>query len=245
MAVVIQLIANFAWIIYILLALIALAWLRVLQVALRERSRSIFALERETARTKIRRSINVLLFIGLLAAGVFYTANFLIIQVPIPEVPPTPTPVSELPPTPTQPPLLPTPTSTPTPAPLITPTPFVVPNIAITPTPETVVVPQTSPPNCPIPGVSLTQPRNGAIVSGVVAITGAAFSENFNYYKLEFRIPGQEWNFILDDIFPNAGGQLGAWDTSTVPAGDYELRLVVVDNTGNYPTPCQVRINVQ
>jgi hypothetical protein len=42
-----------------------------------------------------------------------------------------------------------------------------------------------------------------------------------------------------------AGGVLGTFNSGSYPAGTYTLRLVVVDQTGNYPTPCQVTITVQ
>jgi hypothetical protein len=82
-------------------------------------------------------------------------------------------------------------------------------------------------------------------VSGVIQISGAATVDNFEYYKFEFRPPGGEWSFIqrYDKAVP--GGVLGSWNTDTASPGEYEFRLVVVDNIGNYPEPCTVRLIVQ
>jgi hypothetical protein len=44
---------------------------------------------------------------------------------------------------------------------------------------------------------------------------------------------------------PIAGGLLDIWDPSGYPQGVYKLRLIVVDNTGNYPSPCEVRVIVE
>ena len=92
---------------------------------------------------------------------------------------------------------------------------------------------------------SITQPGNGARVSGVIQVSGAATVDNFDYYKFEFRPSGGDWSFI--QRYDNAvlGGVLGSWNTGTASAGEYEFRLVVVDNIGNYPEPCTIRLIVQ
>jgi hypothetical protein len=59
-------------------------------------------------------------------------------------------------------------------------------------------------------------------------------------------VPGnEEWSFI--ERYNNAvqGGVLGSWNSDTVAPGEYEFRLVVVDNIGNFPEPCVVRLLVQ
>ena len=102
-------------------------------------------------------------------------------------------------------------------------------------------------PTCPHPGSVITQPGNGARAVGVIQVSGVAFIENFDYYKFEFRVPGnEEWSFIerYNNPVPN-GGVLGSWNSDTVVPGEYEFRLVVVDSTGNFPEPCVVRLIVQ
>jgi len=160
-------------------------------------------------------------------------------MLPPPPDTPTPTPMLELPPTPTPPPLLPTPTPTQTPLP---PPTIVVPD---TPTPTPAQVTGVSP-NCPNPGVRISQPGDGAQVNGVVQFSGAASIENFDYYKFEFRVPGgNEWNFIQRYNNTVLDGVLGSWNSDTVSPGEYEFRLVVVDMIGNYPEPCTIRLIVQ
>ena len=74
---------------------------------------------------------------------------------------------------------------------------------------------------------------------------GTANIPNMQYYKLEFRPAGSsaEFSYITGQKHP-ANGLLGIWDTSPLPDGAYTLRLVVVDNTGNYPPPCAVTVHV-
>lgn len=83
----------------------------------------------------------------------------------------------------------------------------------------------------------ITSPRMNAVVQGQVQITGSALHTNFQFYKVEFSsvaIPGQ-W-IIVSDVMRNqvAEGVLTIWDTTRIPDGTYNLRLQVVDNTGNY-----------
>ena len=227
--------------IYILLGAIALFFLRGMIVARRDRSRSIFTLERENANASLTRSFLGLMIILALMVGVYYLSLAIPPILPPPPNTPVPTEIITLPPTPTPPPLLLTPTPTNTPPP--PPSPLAV--TEDTPVP-TVPPALGQPPNCPNPGSVITQPGNGASVSGIIQVFGAANTENFDYYKFEFRVPGTEvWNFVVryDNAVPS--GALGTWNSDTVAPGEYEFRVVVVDSTGNFPEPCVVRLLVQ
>ena len=91
MSILVKLIADYALWLYLLLAVIAFILLRVMNLALRERTRSICALERENATARFTRAISNLLIVILLAGGVCYVSNTLSEAVPLPEVTPTPT----------------------------------------------------------------------------------------------------------------------------------------------------------
>jgi LysM repeat protein len=116
--------------------------------------------------------------------------------------------------------------------PTATPTP--------TPTPQVAVC---------SPQVNITEPTVNAELdgSGITFVRGTAAIDNFWYYKLEFAY-GEwptEWSLIEDLHFePVVSGYLGDWKTGALPEGVYQLRLVVVDGTGNYPEPCQVQVNI-
>lgn len=227
---------------FIGLGLVALFFIRLIWLARKDRVRSIFTLERENANTRITRSFIGLMIVMAMIMGVYYLSLVTPTIVPPPQDTPTPTPILALPPTPTPPPLLPTPTTT------LTPTPQ--PTIATideepTPIPTQGLV-QGQPPACPNPGSIITQPGNGAQVNGVIQVTGVAVVENFDYYKFEFRVPPDgEWSFIARYDSPVSGGVLGTWNTDTVSPGEYDFRLVVVDNIGNFPDPCTVRLVVR
>ena len=147
-----------------------------------------------------------------------------------PEPTETPQPVETLTPTPPHP--TPTPTLTPTPSPSPSPTP----------TPAL-------PPGCPDPGARLTYPTVNAVLRGQVQILGSAhadaINDGFGYYKFEYRREGvSDWSFLQRFEEAVTDGLLGVWDTSTVPAGNYRFRLVVVKKDGNYLEPCEVPVKV-
>jgi len=227
---------------YIGLGLVALFFIRLIWIARKDRSRSIFTLEREHANTRMSRAFIGLMVVLALVIGVYYLSVVTPTIVPPTQVTPTPTPIIALPPTPTPPPLLPTPTSTPTPLPPPT-IDEILENDTPTPIPELSV---GQSPNCPVPGSKIFDPGTGAQVQGIIQITGAAFVDDFDYYKFEFRVPGTpDWSFISLFNSPVPEGVLGTWNTDTVQPGEYEFRLVVVNSIGNFPEPCVIRLIVQ
>lgn len=101
-------------------------------------------------------------------------------------------------------------------------------------------------PLCPNPRVRVTSPPDGAILRGTVRIQGSADIERFAYYKFELQPEGvSDWSFLARFDRSVTDGVLMTWDTTTALSGAYRLRLTVVDETGNYPEPCEVRIVVE
>jgi hypothetical protein len=94
-------------------------------------------------------------------------------------------------------------------------------------------------------GYAITAPPPGAQVTGTVSITGTAELPDFLFYKLEYGVGTDpvEWVTIEDAVTaPMKDGLLGRWHTAGMPAGDYVLRLVVVDETYNYPPAYRVPV---
>jgi hypothetical protein len=247
MAVIVRIISNNAEWIYFACLLAALFLLRTAILARRERQQAAFSLERETAlnrtHTTLRWAILILAFMG----ATYFVANYLSLAVEpiIAEADPTPTPVFLLDtPTPTPEATLPpaeTPTITPTPRPRATPRP--VEPIA-TPIPEP-TVPAVVAPSCPDSRAVIIEPGVGQQISGPVGLIGTARSDNFEYYKIEFKPAGApgDFSFYLRRETPVINGPLGTWNPAGLPPGEYQLRLVTVDITGNFGQ-CTVQVTV-
>jgi hypothetical protein len=88
------------------------------------------------------------------------------------------------------------------------------------------------------------------VVQGNVPVRGTANISNFQYYKVEVGPGGNpkdhEWTVVGQlHRSPVLNGVLATFNSAAYPSGTYTLRLVVVDQTGNYPEPCRVTITVQ
>ncbi len=121
------------------------------------------------------------------------------------------------------------------------PTPTITPTETPTEAPQAVVAPAV----CADPRAQISSPGAGQVVSGVTAVTGTAVHEAFASYKLEAAPAGGGFVFLSSGAAPVQGGVLGAFDSGAVPNGQYTIRLTVVDQTGNFPPPCDVTITVQ
>ncbi len=245
---VLAVLADYQWAIYGVLGIVLLFFLRRALLARRAGARSLFKLEQEQARTRYGRSVASSAVIFLLMAAVFVVSNPM---APAPTTTPEPTPTETSGPlsastlTPTPPPATITPTATAT---RVRPTRPVLPTSpAEADATETPVVSASA---CPNPNVRITSPGTNQLVQGDVPIRGTANAADFQYYKVEVGTGSNprdgEWTVVgrLHDS-PVSGGVLETFNSGAYPSGTYTLRLVVVDQTGNYPEPCRVTITVQ
>jgi hypothetical protein len=196
--------------------------------------------------------------VDAVSVGVVPTATSTVAATPT-AVPPTATP---LPPTPT--PVPPTPTAVPptaTPAPVLTTTVEVTAPEEITTTETTTTTESTTTtetttdtttvfvPECTDPRATIVFPGVNQTISGAVDVLGSATHENFSYYKLEYAngadaSQAAEYFYLGGGNSPVDNGVLATIDTEPLANGAYTLRLTVVDNTGNFPEPCRVTVQV-
>lgn len=243
MADVIQLIVDYAIWLYVLCGLGVLVYLRSVLLARRERNTALFTLEREAASSRAARSlVGVFVFIGL-AGSVLFVEEMLAPRLPRAEEQDDEaavktvffiTPASEAPTATPAPP-------TPTPAPSPTATHRILPT---QPPPTATSAPMAACSNI----AQITSPRVGAVLSGQVQIYGTAAAPDFNFYKIEYHREGEPadaWHSISDiHRNPVVNGLLDVWNVGGFPAGNYRLKLTVVDVTGNYPPQnrCEVPV---
>ncbi|HQY89959.1 hypothetical protein [Caldilinea sp.] len=261
MVVLFQIMATYAPYIYLVSGLVALYQLYRLWQVRSERRQAVFSLERERAVRDLS-GIFTTAMILLLLMGVTYFASITIPSaiVAAPEAEPTLPPEFAIAITPTNTPLSVTPSATPTGT--MTPTPEpptpdalqatqtaqVLENATPTSTLEAPpLAPQVSAPFCPDTRAVISSPGNGATVSGVFSLIGTATHEQFNFYKVEFA-PGadaqQGFTYLADGRGQVFDGALASVNTRGFANGPWTFQLTVVDQTGNFPDPCRVTLNV-
>jgi hypothetical protein len=251
MAIVVDFIKNYSPWVYGACALVALWYLRVAFVARRERRHAVFTLEREAAMNRVYGAW-MAAFGLMLVMGIVYLLSTVVSDAVAPlvreakqEATPQVMVAGNLMPSPT----LPIPEVTPTASPTARPRPTRRPEPTPAPAP-TADRPAVQAPRCPDGRAVITSPGLNAEVSGMVPILGTAEHEQFVYYKLEWG-PGQspaenQWSYFDGGEAPVQGGQLGTLNAGALPPGAYTLRLIVVDNTGNYGAPpCQTLIVIR
>jgi hypothetical protein len=254
MGIIIQYVATYSSWIYAACGLVALYQIYRIWLVRSERRQAIFSLEREKA---IRDTYNIfaVALILLLTMGTTYFVSTTLATAVEPLVNEALAPAPPLP-------FVPTPTNTPlpaTPTPVETPPPPAAPpeaevevQVAEAPTespPDVATpVPIVQAPLCPDDRSVFLRPGNNEQVSGILNVIGTATHEEFQYYKVEYA-PGSSasggWVYIAGGNSPVVNNVLASFDTRALGNGDWTLRLIVVDRTGNYPPPCEVTISVQ
>lgn len=214
--------------IYAGLALGAVLYFRQFVVAWQELRSTIYGLEREQAQTRLNQAAGVLTLLIILVVAEFVVVSFVI---PFrPQANPLLTPTIDL---------LATPTITLPPS-----EPGEAMAEDVTPTP--VPTPDLRQGVCLANEAEITSPQPGERVRGKISITGSANVENFGFYKLEIAsIQSVNWRTIQAGRKLKVNEQLiESWDTSTLQAGDYIIRLVVTLNDETVLPDCRVPITI-
>ncbi len=100
-------------------------------------------------------------------------------------------------------------------------------------------------PDCPDNRIALSAPKVNALVQGSVAIVGSVTLEERWYYKLEWApADSAAYAYFGGNTRSVANGVLGNLETRDLPNGATTIRVTVVDDTGNYPPPCEVAVVV-
>ncbi len=127
---------------------------------------------------------------------------------------------------------------------LPTATPVAVAEPTVATEPTAAPAPQVVAAACADPRSVIAAPGQGETVSGQVAVIGTATHENFATYKIEAGPAGGALAFMGSGNSPVQGGTLGSVDSASFGNGPLLIRLTVIDQTGNFPPPCEVTVTV-
>lgn len=251
MAVLVQILANYAGLIYLGCVIGAVLYIREIIAARQDLRQSLYSLEREAAGGRVVRSAVMLLVFGFIVIATYILSTVVAPNMPATLEEETPTPSFTLPtntPTPTY-----QPTPTRTPRPTLAPTSAVIAPAPgeVTPEQPTPTPPSSLPPvSCPDPNAQLTAPVAGQTFSGDIQLRGTANAPDFAFYK--FTLKGPATNNVeqtTGDVVRTAKRDevLGSINGAALidQPGVYIVSLVVVDNTGNELPHCSVPIVIQ
>jgi hypothetical protein len=209
--------------IYILTGGIGMIYIRKMILAIQERRAAVFGLERENANRLLASAGSMLGLLLLLAAGEFTLVTFVSPFLPQTKLLPTPTLD-----------LLATPTVT---------LQVNAGNPTISGTPGTPVPAQSN--GCIPDQLEFTNVKPGQEFSKTIRLEGTTNVPGFGFYKYEYGQPGQNnWVTIAAGNEIKIKAEIGAWNISQLPQGDYVLRLVVVNQQNEAMPPCEVPIRV-
>ena len=247
----VQLLANYAGLIYLGCVIGIIFYFREIIAARQDLHKSLYSLEREAAGGRVVRGLLLIVLFGAIAIATYVLATVVAPQLPVEGANGTPTPaLLELTYTPT-PTLQATPTRTPKPP---TPVATIAPAENATPLSPTATPGPTTPPlpaaACSDPNVQLTAPVPGQTFSVDIQLRGTADTPNFAFYKFTLKGPvtGDVEKTVGDVVrTPRRNDVLGSISVAPLLAqpGVYIVGLVVVDNTGNEYPHCTLPIVVQ
>ncbi|MCB0064725.1 MAG: hypothetical protein KDE19_21525 [Caldilineaceae bacterium] len=261
MQILIDYIATYAPWIYFVCGVVALYQMYRTWLVRAERRQAVFSLEREKAVRDLGNIFSTAMLLLVVMGVTYFTSTTLVRALePMVEEARSPSPEIDFVPTPTNTPLpisdaanslpqlVPTvdPAAT---AETVTPTAEVLaaPTVAVTVAPPTATpAPIVQAPVCANGNSIILRPGTNETVRGVITVVGTASHPNLQYYKIEYAPAGTaNWGYLAGDQNAVINGVLATIDTSVLGNGAWTLRLVVVDQTGNYPEPCQVTIYVE
>lgn len=257
---------NDVWM--LLLASLGLIW--YISEYLRARrllQRAVFGLELERGR-QLRNNAAIFILALTAVIGIVIYVNYQVAPTLPPELlrPPTPTPDLERTPlTSPTPPVIPSSTPTPPLAPTITlpSQPLVPPPIAPAATATeaieqedgdtAVTLPTPALASTPVIGCNLqltiSEPRNGATVSGFIEFFGTANTPDFGGYTLEANGPqtNGQWASLVGRTInqPVVDGLLGNVNLSQWESGPYLVRLTAFNRSGEATYQCAIQITLE
>ncbi len=211
---------QYETLVYLVLTIGAIFSARLLWKAWAEWHAAVFNLEKELSFQKVRVSGAMFILLIMIGLSLFCLVTFIVPFLPLNTLRSTPTAD-----------LLQTPAATLSAADMTA-------QIGTAPAPEGTT-------GC-VPGqIMITSPQPGGNVQGKVILSGTVDVPNFGYYKYEYAPQGSEiWATIAAGDKTKKEEELGAWETSQLVPGDYQIRLLVTNNLGKVMPACILSVHV-
>jgi hypothetical protein len=100
------------------------------------------------------------------------------------------------------------------------------------------------------PGVTgeIDWPVTGELIQGTVVVRGSTPADGLRNYEVDYALssdPNQAWALIQEGTTPVQDGILAVWDTTPLPDGEYNLRLLVNLTNGHQSVTNMYNLHVQ
>lgn len=91
-------------------------------------------------------------------------------------------------------------------------------------------------------------PVTGELIQGAVVVRGSTPIEGLRYYEVDYALssdPNQVWVLVQEGTTPIQNGILAVWDTTSIPDGQYNLRLLIDQTNGDQSVTNMYNLQVQ
>ncbi len=95
--------------------------------------------------------------------------------------------------------------------------------------------------------LAITAPPVGSTVRGMIQVDGAANSDSFSSYTLDYSSDGNNWTPLSGTVYrtPVGGGFLDNWNTDLLPEGVYQLRVTITSADGTQTRAAYSSVRVE
>jgi hypothetical protein len=227
MNIILRFLVRYEILIYLLLGLVVIIFLRRIFSAWKEWRTALFGMEKEHSQFTFNQGLTIVIFCAFLALTLFIMTTF--VAPAVPNLQQVSTPTIDLTAQATKEQGI---------AAQVTQT-----TSGLIPTLNSVFDK-----GCIAGQIEWTNPVDGETISGTVSLEGTVNVDDLGYYKYEYALAGSEsWVTIAAGSTKVVEGSLGgAWDTTAddIIPGDYQLRLVVYDHQNNVFPECMIQVTI-
>lgn len=227
MNILLRFLVKYEGLLFFLLGLVVVIFLRQIFVSWREWRTALFGMEKERSQLKFNQGLTIVIFSTFVALSLFVVTTFIAPSVPNLYLVATPTVDLTAQATQAQ---------------------GVAAQVTQTTTGLVPTLNSLFDKGCIKDQIEWTNPVDGETISGTIALEGTINVADLGYYKYEYRPAGAEaWTTIAAGSTKVVNESLGGgWDTAAdgIIPGDYQLHLVVYDHQNSAFPECVINVTI-
>lgn len=227
MNILLRFLVKYEVLIYFLLGIVVVVFLRQILQSWRQWRTALFGLEKEQSQQKFNQGLTIVIFCAFVAISLFVATTFIAPAVPNLNQVATPTVDMTAQATAEQ---------------------GLAAQVTQTTTGLVPTLTNLFDKGCVAGQIEWSNPYEGDVISGTIAMEGTVNVDNLGYYKYEYAQAGSDtWTTLAAGSTKVVDSSLGgSWDTTSddIVPGDYQVRLIVYDNAGDAFPECIVNVTI-